>query len=773
MKWQERLAACNDNLDRALLARDLTCDQELLKVFCLQDLDPAVVEEAALNPNSNEPWVHIAIERFPELNNDTFWRTRHQNKVKEINRLSALDGQAISGDRDQIILKHIYKEDNLINHANSHLGKFDSTEAIEYKNPDLPWAETSKYRVALVMAPAWGILFPPYNLAKLVGMIREHGYSAKVYDANIESYHLLQHLHGEDYWRGERYFLWTVKDNFNKFIMPYIKPLLDKILEDIITASPKVVGFSIYNTNVHATTYLVKELRSKMPDVCILGGGPEVATTGQSQTNLRLLPFNYLFVGEAEETLLSVLENLPTAYPDSKFIGTTDSKLKLESYAYPDYSDYRLSNYMHRDGVSIETSRGCVAQCSFCAETYFWKFRSTGPEYVVEEMQYQIKKHGIHRFWFVDSLVNGNIKNFERLIDLIIEKKLNIRWNSYARCDGRMDRAFIQKIADSGCSALSYGVESGSQKVLHDMRKKIEIWEIESNLRDGSAVGVYNHANWMIGFPTEDPIDFLHSLTLVSNVRKYVNAISPGFGAGPASASHMQTDWKVYSIVGTNHVGDTKFLNGWYTENYKNTILHRFIRIKMFHVWLDILESNGLSRIDNSQKYSNINEFFKFTSNNVAKAYVEYDNYVKLDRLDDQDFANSIANEYFTIAYSLYQYFGEYSFELIYDPIKDKETFGTSLVNDYTAKFTIAVDANGEYSLELTHTFNHRSLDPTFVDHYNQERSIKDQSFGNFSLVETGNFKDWVSSQIQTKETVHEQYQKKSKKVIEIVIDNG
>jgi hypothetical protein len=96
MNWQDRLGACVNNGDRALLARDLTCDPELLKVFCFQDLDPLVVEEAALNPNSDEPWVAIALDRFPELNNDTFWRNRHQNKVKEINRLSAIDGQSVS-----------------------------------------------------------------------------------------------------------------------------------------------------------------------------------------------------------------------------------------------------------------------------------------------------------------------------------------------------------------------------------------------------------------------------------------------------------------------------------------------------------------------------------------------------------------------------------------------------------------------------------------------------------------------------------------------------
>ena len=64
----------------------------------------------------------------------------------------------------------------------------------------------------------------------------------------------------------------------------------------------------------------------------------------------------------------------------------------------------------------------------------------------------------------------------------------------------------------SGCTCLSYGVESGSQKVLLDMRKKVDIWEIENNLKHGAEVGLFNHINWMIGFPTEEPIDFLHSL---------------------------------------------------------------------------------------------------------------------------------------------------------------------------------------------------------------------------------------------------------------------
>lgn len=649
-------------------------------------------------------------------------------------------------DRDQVIREHILKEDKL-DHANSHLGDAKPQD-ITFSSIDKPWSDATKYRIALIMTPAWGVLFPPYNLAKLTGLLREYDYSTKVYDLNIESYQSLD----KDYWRGENYFLWTIKENFNEKILPNIKPLFDKVIQEIVEANPKVIGFSIYNTNIHATEYVVNELKRLLPNSCFIAGGPEVAT-GPS---LDYLPFNYEFVGEAEETFLSLLENIPQEYELHKKIGSTDSKLKLEKYPFPDYSDYNLANYQHPDGVSIETSRGCVAQCSFCAETYFWKFRSNTPERVVEELEYQIKKYGVKRFWFVDSLVNGNLKVFEKIIDLILEKKLDIKWNSYARCDGRMTKEFIQKIKDSGCTCISYGVESGSQKVLLDMRKKVDIWEIENNLKHGQEAGLFNHVNWIIGFPTEEPIDFLHSLQLLANARKHIGAISPGFGAGPAMFSHMATDWKVYNMASDQYLNDKTFLDSWYTEDYKNTILHRFIRIKLFHFWLDILTDYADSIIINSQQYHNINDYYTFKTSNPCQEYLNYDNFVNLNKFED--FKGSIANEYLSISYGLFMYFKGFELSVKFSPAMDKPTFGDWLVNDYTSKFYISVKDNGDYKLRLSHLFRHDT---------EHEIALKDQSFAQLIEIE-GNFNDFTSNILQIKETVHEQYRDK-KKVITIL----
>lgn len=768
----QKIISNTSHLPRMNLAEDTECPLHMLKIFCEQEQVHEVVRAAIINPMCKEEWVELALTRLPELRDPSILdiRKRRLDAIHLKTELEKLEKEHVNlskGDRDQIILEHIKSRDN-IDHASSHLGVFDNETKLKYIHKEVPWADTEKYKIAMVMAPSWGVLFPPYNVAKLTGMLRSNGYSVKVYDANIEAFHYLEALHSEDYWRSERYFLWTVKENFEKFLLPHLQEIFWRIIKDIVATKPKVVGFSMYSTNRHATLYLMKEIRYLLPDVCIVVGGPEIATGGEEKQFPDIGLMNYVFVGEAEEQFLYLLENLPEVYPDRQLIGSTDSKLNLDTYAYPDYTDYVLSNYLHKDGVSIETSRGCVAQCSFCAETYFWRFRSMTPDRVVEEMEYQIETHGVSRFWFVDSLVNGNLKNFRRLVDLINEKQLAINWNSYARCDGRMDEEFIKDIATSGCTCLSYGVESGSQKVLHDMRKKIEIWEIEENLKHSHNAGIFVHANWMVGFPTEEPIDQLHSWQLLYNCRKWIGAISPGFTAGPAQASHMDTNWKDYGIQWNEVVWDNRFLDNWWTKDYQNTNLHRFLRLKLTHIWFEIIQEHSGSIIINSQRYDKVKEFYTFIpTSNPQIDYVPYDHNVKLDRLNKIEFKNSIANEYFTIAYCLWLHYGACSFEFTCDKDVDKEQFGNFLSNMYDSKFTFVIDSNGNYKIQLNHVFFHETSDVEKRPLYKIERERKDQSFA-MSYSDEGNINNWIANTIQSKETIHEQYRQK-KKVFQLV----
>ena len=765
------------DLYRISLIQDPYCPIQVIKSIILEDTSVGVIAAAIQMTKTPLELIQLAFQRFPSLETENFWQDRErkqqiEDRILEIKKIEDENGKIMTDDRDQLIKGHIIDKDSL-GHAESHLGLrefYPSEGNIQYVSPKVEWTPASKKKIALVIAPSWGILFSPYNLSKLTGMLRKNDYNVKVYDVNIESYHYLLSLHNEDYWESQRFFLWANKGNFEKYLLPELKDLFNKIIMDIFESKPEVVGFSLYNTNVHATVWIAQQLRILMPDTCFMIGGPLV------NDGLWDVPpglFNYVFVGEAEENLLNVLENLPDIYPTGEKIGSTSSKLNLDYYAYPDYSDYNLQAYQHKDGVSIETSRGCVAQCSFCSETYFWKFRSLTPERVVDEIKHQIDTYKISRFWFVDSLVNGNIKSFQRLVDLIIENNIKIKWNSYARCDGRMTRDFLFKVAQSGCTALSYGVESGSQKVLNDMRKKVEIWEIENNLKDSYDAGIYTHINLMWGFPSEEPIDCLHSLQLLYNCRNWIEHISPGYGAGPATGSHMATDWKVYGIEGETGPYSRTFLGHWYTINYKNTLVARFLRIKIGHIWLEILKEYTGCLMVNAQSYDTLRTFYTFEiTERTDIDYLENDEYVNFDRFSGEDLSTNLAKEYLPFLYSAFRYFGAYKFSVICDPVKDDKTFGGSIARTYTSQVNFEIDIQGNYTLSISHSLLHETTVEDMKAKVVRELDYHNLSFDQQTYTDAGNINSWQCTTPRVKETIHEQYRGKTKKVIPILLND-
>jgi anaerobic magnesium-protoporphyrin IX monomethyl ester cyclase len=762
--YYEIVKNSTNHLDRCKVASAKDCPMDLLRDFIMYDVEFDVVKSAASNLSCTKELLEIARNRFAELKEEKFLEEIEQKKrqyllLKEISDLEQTYGSLMVNDRDEIIRKHILKE-NYIDHASSHLGitpeEFKARGYVKFVNPNIPWAETDLFRIAMIIAPAWGVLFPPYNIAKLTGLLRSQKYSVKVLDLNIESYHRLKNLHGEDYWRSERYFLWLDKINFEKYLLPDLKPMFDKIVLNLAIEKPKVVGFSIYNTNFHATLYLLERLKEMLPaDTCFIAGGPEMAERYNCNYQLPH-EFNYIFVGEAEANLLQFLKEVPnmTTYETGKVVGTTkDSRLNLDVFAYPDYSDYILSNYQERAGISAETSRGCVAQCSFCSETYYWRFRSLSPERTIAEITHQIYNFNINRVWFVDSLINGDLKNFQKLVDLILVKKLKFNWNSYARCDGRMTREFLQKVADSGCNCLSFGVESGSQKILDNMRKKIEVWEIEQNLKDASDAGIFAHINWMVGFPTEEAIDWMHGLQLLFNCRKHIHAISVGYGAGAAPGSHMKEDPDYYGI------NFSYFLGNWRDEHYTNTQLHRFLRIKLTHIWLAIINKYSSERIADAISYVNLSTFYDIKIGKNILNYSLPDNYVKLPA---SNFETSIESEYLAFFYVIYKYFGSFSINLKSNPKSDKTAFGKFIASNYTGDVFFEINEIGDYNLKISHSFIHSSPDDAEREEiYRKEREIRDMSFSNERSAQ-GNIHSWISEESQVKPAINP----KRKKII-------
>ena len=84
-------------------------------------------------------------------------------------------------------------------------------------------------------------------------------------------------------------------------------------------------------------------------------------------------------------------------------------RFSLDKLPYPDYSDLPMNTYMIPNGALCAISRGCIAKCTFCEETHFYKYRQRTAVSTLDEVRYMYHTYGTDVFYFTDSLVNGNL----------------------------------------------------------------------------------------------------------------------------------------------------------------------------------------------------------------------------------------------------------------------------------------------------------------------------------------------------------------------------
>ncbi len=538
-------------------------------------------------------------------------------------------------------------------------------------------------KIVLACCPSWSANYPPYNISLLKSILKQEGHEVKNFDFNIDTYvYLQENEESINYWLGQNFFYWE-GDKFKDIILPKIKDLIDQWVDSILSFQPEFIGFTLYHTNWTCTEYLIHKIKEVNKEVKIMLGGPHCFG---SKNDPKYSIVDYVCDVEGEHEIINIINNTTP----------THERININKLPFPDYEDYDFSKYIHEKGISLEASRGCVAKCSFCMETHFWKFRYKKAEVLISEMKEYIKKYNIEIFRFNDSLVNGNIKEFYKFVNLLCEEKLKIQWEAYARINGKMDFEFIKKIKESGVAHLSYGVESGSQKVLDDMRKGIDVKEIEQNLEDGYKVGIVCNVNWMVGFPTETWKENLESFIFLFNNRKYISDISTGMTCGIGGESDLAKNGEKYGIA----VGES-YWNNYITQGFANTAIHRFMRLKFLHIWVSLVKIKS-GQIGNVKNY--LGDHYNITTfNDIRKERIDYTDINLSYEPPNNSFQCSLYAEYISYFYAIYKVFGTFNMNIIFDEDKDIKTFGKTIAKDYNAKCSFSMKEN-KWQINLKHS---------------------------------------------------------------------
>ena len=558
---------------------------------------------------------------------------------------------------------------------------------------------TKNTSILFLLLPEWAKMFPPYNMARLIALVKANGYQATGADLNIKAYRDYQKNWKDkiDFnpWDPARDWKW--RDFYNTDIHPHMEPFLIEWLNKIEEINPTVIGFTLYYCNEGPTYWLVREIKKKYPEKIIVVGGPQCHNSDWTP----IPEYDYIVSGEGELNLLEILNEIETVgkSPTQKWLKQENKqRLDLSSLPNPDYDSFDFNEYEIPNGVNSELSRGCIAKCVYCLETHYWKYRDRTANSVLGEIIELNKARGTSFIYFIDSLVNGNLIELRNFAKGVIENNLTLNWVGYARSDKRMDLEYYKDLAASGCKFLNYGFESGSDKILEDINKKCKRDDIEQNLQDSSSVGILTASNWIVGFPTETLQDAYETLTLIWRNRNCK------FESMSVNSYGLATDTIVAQNIAKYGISPTYFGNNWILKDYSNSKVHRLIRLKNFNILIHVL--NHFNLVKSGKPIYGGREIgwcYKLKINNDEPNEIDYEifdfNIIKDDNLDV--FTQTVANEIWPLLRLFWRIFGAYSIEIIFDPKKDFNEFGPWSCSNFTAIYNFNIKKTGEWTSQF------------------------------------------------------------------------
>ena len=302
--------------------------------------------------------------------------------------------------------------------------------------------------------------------------------------------------------------------------------------------SPRLVGFYINSDNIHNVKKLATDIKSWIPGVRIVVGGP-LATIMKGKL-LENACFDFVVIGEGEYPLLGLatyylrgegtLKEIPSLFyrQDGEVVSNPRGEPVKDLDSLPPI-DFSLIDVSY--GFFYSSGRGCPYKCSFCfQEVHGQGYRFYSADRVVNDIIRNAEKYNAKTVNIVDDTFVADTKRVEDICTKLMEKRRQRKLDFVFFCEGRVDifsrhLELLEKLKDAGMARLQIGVESGDQATLEHYRKRIRLEQIEQVVEKlGKLGGVSVYGNFIIGGPFETEKIFQKTLDFA---RKLIN-LAPG-----------------------------------------------------------------------------------------------------------------------------------------------------------------------------------------------------------------------------------------------------
>lgn len=315
--------------------------------------------------------------------------------------------------------------------------------------------------------------------------------------------------------------------------------------EKILEKNPDIVGVHAITDNRFKAIALFKELKKRKPDIIILTGGPHFPLTAKNA--LENVPeIDYIIKGEGEKAIIDFMNRLENGKDLSEVPGIVFRKNNeffenktvnliedIDELPMPAWHLFDMKAYDKPiDGTKIRSigvmsARGCPNVCVYCANARSG-LRLMTPKKFVDEVEFLQKEYGFRGFDFWDDTLTMVNEHAIAICEEIIRRKLDIVWYARARVN-TVNKDLLQLMRNAGCIRISYGVESGSPRILKIIKKNITIEQVKQAVKDSSDVGMAVVENFMVNLPDETIDDLKQTIEVMKWLGQVKNSY-PSYG---------------------------------------------------------------------------------------------------------------------------------------------------------------------------------------------------------------------------------------------------
>ena len=306
--------------------------------------------------------------------------------------------------------------------------------------------------------------------------------------------------------------------------------------QHLMETRPRVLALYVNlmtKLNVLETVRFVRN-QEVLKNTLIVLGGPDVT---HNLADYLQHGADLIVIGEGEQTMLEIalttnapqissrlaglefahIPGLAFLQPDG-FVFKTDGREKIrdiDTLPFPNRLKINLQLYLDawkkahgNSAVSVSTQRGCPYTCRWCSTAvYGQSYRRRSPENVVDEIVWLQKNYDFDLIWFVDDVFTVSHKWLEAFRDALQKRGVKVQFECITRAD-RLTEEMLKVLKEAGCFRVWIGAESGSQRVIDAMDRRVEVGQVREMIRSARKTGIEAGTFIMLGYPgeTEDDI---------------------------------------------------------------------------------------------------------------------------------------------------------------------------------------------------------------------------------------------------------------------------